>query len=86
MPTIEIYTQPNCPFCIRAVALLQKKGVVFEEINAPRGTPERERTIQRSGKQTVPQVFVDDQSLGGCDDLLHLDRAGKLDRLLGCAE
>jgi glutaredoxin 3 len=83
MPTIEIYTQPGCPYCARAKRLLQDKGVAFDEINAPYGTEAREASIDRSGGRTsVPQVFVDGRHLGGCDDLLALDRAGKLDGLL----
>ncbi|GBR54561.1 glutaredoxin [Neokomagataea thailandica NBRC 106555] len=83
MPKIEIYTQPYCPFCVRAVALLQAKGVTFQEIDAPHGTSERAESIQRSGQRTVPQTFVDGQALGGCDDLMALERAGKLDGILG---
>ncbi|GBR47953.1 glutaredoxin 3 [Neokomagataea thailandica] len=83
MPKIEIYTQPYCPFCVQAVALLTSKGVEFQDINAPRGTPERAESIQRSGRQTVPQTFVDGQALGGCDDLLALERSGRLDAVLG---
>ncbi|QDH12947.1 glutaredoxin 3 [Formicincola oecophyllae] len=84
MPKIEIFTQPGCPYCHRAVALLQAKGVPFTEINAPHGTAEREEAIKRSGGQrTVPQIFVDGVSLGGCDDLMKLDQTGKLDPLLG---
>ncbi|MFT8674801.1 MAG: glutaredoxin 3 [Acetobacter sp.] len=84
MPNIEIYTQPGCPYCMRAVALLERKGVSFREINAPRGTPERAASTSRSGgSTTVPQIFVDDKALGGCDDLMALERSGKLDALLG---
>ncbi|MXV44580.1 glutaredoxin 3 [Saccharibacter sp. 17.LH.SD] len=83
MPKIEIYTQVGCPFCVRAVALLKEKNVPFKEIDAPRGTSEREEAIQRSGgKRTVPQTFVDGRPLGGCDELMQLDRSGKLDALL----
>ncbi|MBO1360346.1 glutaredoxin 3 [Acetobacter sacchari] len=86
MPSVEIYTQPGCPYCHRAVALLEHKGVAFTEINAPRGTPERETAIQRSGGQTtVPQIFIDGQGIGGCDDLFSLERRGALDPLLGQA-
>lgn len=83
MPKVEIYTQPGCPYCIRAVALLQKKGVPFREINAPHGTPERVEARTRSGgRMTVPQIFIDDRAIGGCDDLFALDRSGGLDPLL----
>lgn len=83
MPTIEIYTQPWCPYCSRAVRLLQKKGVSFQEIEAPHGSPERREAIRRSGgRTTVPQIFIDGQHIGGCDDLMALDAAGGLDKLL----
>jgi glutaredoxin 3 len=82
MPTVEIYTQPWCPYCARALALLQSKGVAFREIDAPQGSEARAQSIERSGKTSVPQVFVDGVLLGGSDDLRALDRAGKLDALL----
>ncbi|MBB3881377.1 glutaredoxin 3 [Acetobacter oeni] len=83
MARVEIYTQPGCPYCIRAVALLEKKGVAFHEINAPHGTPERVESRERSGgRTTVPQIFIDGQAIGGCDDLFALDRRGGLDPLL----
>jgi glutaredoxin 3 len=82
MAEVEIYTQPLCGYCARAVALLTRKGVGFREINAPQGTPAREEAIRRSGRGTVPQIFIAGASVGGCDDLLALDRAGELDRLL----
>lgn len=83
MPNVEIYTQPWCPYCARAVSLLQKKGVAFQEIEAPNGTAEREAAITRSGGRTsVPQIFIDGAPIGGCDDLMALDRSGKLDALL----
>ena len=83
MPEIEIYTQPWCPFCDRVVSLLNGKGVQFREIDAPHGTPEREESIRRSGgRTTVPQIFIDGRYIGGSDELVALDRAGKLDPLL----
>ena len=83
MPVIEIYTQPWCPYCARALNLLNKKGVEVKEINAPNGTAEREQAVQRSGGRTsVPQIFVGETHVGGCDDLMALERAGKLDALL----
>jgi glutaredoxin 3 len=83
MAEIEIYTQPGCPYCARAVALLKEKGVKFREINAPRGTPARAEAIERSGgRTTVPQIFINNKPIGGCDDLMALERAGKLDPLL----
>jgi glutaredoxin 3 len=83
MPEVEVYTQPWCPFCARAIHLLNAKGVAFREIDAPNGSPERQDAIRRSGgRTTVPQIFVDGRHIGGCDDLLALDRAGRLDALL----
>ena len=84
MAHVEIYTQPWCPYCSRAVDLFQQKNVAFTEIAAPHGTSEREDAIRRSGGRTsVPQIFVDGRPIGGCDDLVALERAGKLDALLG---
>ena len=83
MPEIEIYTQPWCPYCVRAKSLLDKKGAVYTEIDAPGGTPAREEARRRSGGLTsVPQIFIGGQHIGGCDDILALDRAGGLDKLL----
>jgi len=84
MPDIEIYTQPWCPYCERAVHILTTKGAMFKEINAPGGSTERAEALERSGGRTsVPQVFIDGTHIGGCDDLVVLDRSGKLDGLLG---
>jgi glutaredoxin 3 len=86
MPDIEIYTQLFCPFCERAMHLLSRKGVDFREIDAPAGSKARAEARQRSGGRTsAPQIFIDGQHIGGCDDLMALDRSGKLDQLLGLA-
>ncbi len=82
MATIEIYTQFGCPYCTRAVALLTAKGVRFQEIDAPGGSAAREASIQRSGRTSVPQIFIDGRHIGGCDELMALDRKGGLDPLL----
>ena len=82
MPKIEIYTQPWCPFCARAVNLLTRKGVPFEEINAPNGSPERARANALSGRTSVPQIVVDGRLLGDSERLATLERAGELDALL----
>jgi len=83
MAKIEIYTQPWCPYCERAVDLLQKKGAEFQEIDAPNGTPERADAVRRSGGRTsVPQIFIDDRHIGGCDDLMSLERTKSLDGIL----
>lgn len=86
MPAVEIYTQDWCPFCSRAKQLLDKKGVAYQEIDAPGGSAARKESMQRAGGRTsVPQIFIDGQHVGGCDDLMALDRAGKLDALLQAA-
>ncbi len=84
MPNIEIYTQAWCPYCDRAVHLLTTKGVEFQEIDAPNGSAARLEARERSGGRTsAPQIFIDGRHIGGCDELVALDRAGKLDPLLG---
>lgn len=84
MAEVEIYTTFWCPYCSAAKALLAKKGVAFREIDAPNGSPARAEAISRSGgRTTVPQVFVDGVSLGGYDDIAALDRAGRLEPVLG---
>jgi glutaredoxin 3 len=83
MPKVEIYTQPWCPFCERALHILSTKSVEFQEIDAPHGSAAREDARRRSGgRTTMPQIFINGQHIGGCDDLMALDRAGKLDPLL----
>ncbi len=80
---IEIYTQPFCPYCARALSLLRKKGVDFQEIDAQYGSAAREESTKRSGgKTSVPQIFLDGDAIGGSDELAALERAGKLDALL----
>lgn len=84
MPDIEVYTQPWCPFCERAMHILATKGVEFREIDAPHGSASRREALERSGgRTTMPQIFIGGQHIGGCDDLVALDRAGKLNPLLG---
>ena len=85
MSKIEVYTQPWCPFCSRAINLVTKKGAPFQEIDAPNGTPARAESNRRSGRSTVPQIFIDGRHVGGCDELLALDRSGKLDGMLRAA-
>ncbi len=82
MAKVEIYTQDWCGFCARAKGLLSRKGVAFIEIDAPNGSAEREDSNRRSGRTTVPQIFVDGAHIGGCDDLMALEGSGKLDALL----
>jgi len=83
MAKVEIYTQDFCGYCARALALLQKKGIPFEEKYAPHGSANRSEAMERSGgRSTVPQVFIDGKHVGGSDDLLALERRGELDALL----
>ena len=78
-----MYTKTYCGFCIRARELLQAKGIEFDEYVIDRGGPKREEMIQRAhGRTTVPQIFIDGRHVGGCTDLLELERGGLLDALL----
>ena len=80
---IEIYTWSSCPFCIRAKALLDKKGVEYREYCIDGDSEAREKMAQRAnGKRTLPQIFIDNRHIGGCDDLYDLNRQGQLDPLL----
>jgi len=83
MPKVEIYTTPFCPYCSRAKALLGQKGIDFQEYDVSMDHAERVKMRERAhGGHTVPQIFIDDRHIGGCDDMFALDRAGKLDPLL----
>ncbi|SIS88351.1 glutaredoxin 3 [Paracoccus saliphilus] len=82
-PRIEIYTTRTCPFCISAKSLLQRKNLSFEEIDVGAQPELRGEMVQRAnGRRTVPQIFIGDTHVGGCDELFALDRNGKLDPLL----
>ncbi|GJL98121.1 MAG: glutaredoxin 3 [Hyphobacterium sp.] len=84
MANITIYTRPMCGYCGRATTLLKKKGVGFEEIDAGFDAGKRaEMTRKANGAKTFPQIFIDDIHIGGCDDLMRLERGGKLDAMLG---
>lgn len=86
MAKVTIYTRQFCPYCTRAVALLKEKGAEFNEIDAGMDPKLREEMIERSnGGRTFPQIFVGGQHIGGCDDMVALDRAGKLDPMLAGA-
>ncbi|WP_435230557.1 glutaredoxin 3 [Pseudopelagicola sp. nBUS_20] len=83
MQSIELYTSPLCGFCHAAKHLLKKKGVKFSEIDVLRNPDQKLEMIERAnGSHTVPQIFIGDVHVGGCDDLYDLERAGKLDLLL----
>jgi glutaredoxin 3 len=83
MARVEIYTKFLCPYCARAKRLLTEKGVAFEETDISMGGPGREEMLGRSnGRTTVPQIFINGQHVGGCDDLHALEREGRLDAML----
>lgn len=83
MPQIIVYSGPNCPYCVRAKALLKKKGAAFEEVNVKADAVQFEEMLSKSnGQRTIPQIFINGIHVGGCDDLHALDAAGKLDKLL----
>ena len=83
MAKVVIYTTQICPYCVRAKALLRSKRVEFEEIDIGRDPALQDEARRRSGRRTVPQIFIDELSVGGFDEIWELDRAGKLDGLLG---
>jgi glutaredoxin 3 len=86
MAKVEIYSTMWCGYCARARALLQRKGVAFEDIDIDADGARRDEMVKRAnGSRTVPQIFIDGVHIGGSDDLAALDRAGKLDRMLGLA-
>ena len=83
MKSVEIYTSPTCGYCHAAKRLLSQKGVTFTEIDVLRHPDRRpEMTKRANGGRTVPQIFIDGQHVGGCDDIYALDAAGRLDPLL----
>ena len=82
-PKVEMYTWRTCPFCIRAKDLLKTKGVEFVEYKIDGDETARTQMSQRAnGRRSVPQIFINDQHVGGCDDLYELDWQGKLDQML----
>lgn len=84
MNTVRMYTTQVCPYCIRAKQLLAQRGVTeIDEIRVDLQPAERDTMIELTGRRTVPQIFIGDKHVGGCDDLIALDRAGGLQPLLG---
>jgi glutaredoxin 3 len=81
-PQVVMYSKPWCPYCERARALLKAKGVSYQEIDIESQPERREEMIRRSGRRTVPQIFVGERHVGGSDDIHELDAAGGLDPLL----
>ena len=84
-PRIEIYTWSRCPFCIRAKSLLDKKGAKYTEYCIDGDESARAEMADRAGRRSLPQIFIDDQHIGGCDDLHALDREGRLESLLAAS-
>lgn len=80
--TVEIYTTEVCPYCVRAKALLDKKQVAYSEIRVDNDDAKRQYMMEKSGRRTVPQIFIHGRAIGGCDDLHALDLSGELDKLL----
>ena len=83
MAKVEMYTKAFCPFCIRAKGLFKKKGMKIIDIPAAMDRDKRKEMIDRSGRNTFPQIFIDGVHVGGCDDLFALENSGKLDPMLG---
>jgi glutaredoxin 3 len=80
---VEIYTKTFCPYCWRAKLLLESKGIEYKEISVDFGGETKQAMVQRArGRTTVPQIFIGELHVGGCDDLVALDGAGKLDELI----
>jgi glutaredoxin 3 len=82
MAKVTIYTRPFCGYCARALKVLGEKGADFTEIEAGMDPKLRQEMMDRSGRTTFPQIFVDEQHIGGCDDMMALEREGKLDAIL----
>lgn len=83
MKRVTIYTSQSCPYCIKAKQLLDMKGVNYEELRTDESAELADEAVKKSGGiRTVPQIFIDDHHVGGCDELCALDREGKLDPLL----
>ena len=86
MNPVRMYTTQVCPYCVRAKALLRQRGVSeIEEIRVDLDPAQRDRMIESTGRRTVPQIFIGDTHVGGCDDLIALDQRGGLMPLLGAA-
>ena len=83
MAEVKVYSGPNCPYCTKAKALLERKNVAFEEFNVKADQAKLEEMLELSGgRKTIPQIFIDGSHIGGCDDLYAWNDAGKLDALL----
>jgi len=82
MTSVLVYTKPTCPYCVQALALLEKLNVAYDLIDISGNEDLRQQMIERSGRHTVPQIFIHNQPIGGCDDLYQLHDAGQLETLL----
>jgi glutaredoxin 3 len=82
MPNVTIYTTNVCPYCVRAKDLLKRKGVAYTEISAEDEKVREDMVVKAGGRRSVPQIFIGQTHVGGCDDLYALEKAGKLDALL----
>lgn len=83
MSSVVIYSTGYCPYCVRAKMLLKQKNVAFEDIRIDIDANRRSEMVQRSGRTSVPQIFIDEFHVGGCDDLFALEQKGELDSRLG---
>ncbi|MDY6824615.1 MAG: glutaredoxin 3 [Thermodesulfobacteriota bacterium] len=84
MTTVDIYSSAGCPYCVKAKQLLDKKNVSYNELRVDQIPRLAEEAVQRSGgRRTVPQIFINETHVGGCDELYSLEKAGRLDGLLG---
>lgn len=83
MARVVVFSTGTCPYCVRAKDLLDRKGVQYEEVRVDLDPVQRDFMMERSGRRTVPQIFINDQPIGGADDLYALDKSGELDVLLG---
>jgi glutaredoxin 3 len=81
MARIEVYTTPMCPYCVAAKRLLSERGIDYDEIDVAEDDTLRAEIMQRSGRRTVPQIFIDGRSIGGFEELRALDEAGELDAM-----
>lgn len=83
MQNITIYTKDGCPYCVRAKKLLDSKGLIYQEVNVGNDPEKRASLSEKSnGSKTVPQIFIGDKHIGGCDDLIDFNNSGNLDKLL----
>lgn len=82
MANVTIYSRSWCSFCKRAKALLESKGATYDAIDIEEQPEKRDEMIERTGRTSVPQIFINDQAVGGCDDLFALHASGDLDKLL----